>query len=166
MFSKIHKAVMEKIQKQSLVVRLVFKTAFNLKRLYFRINKKALRTGKMPVIDKVFKQIQNNLGGHLELIFNGSSALPEETLTFLRVCTGSAVTNAYGTTETCVSGFYNYFDQKLNSPTQLGWGGKGLEAKLVDRADQCEFTLERDKIGELLIKGPGIAKGYVDGQWG
>ena len=134
--------------------------------MYFKVNKKALRVGKMPVVDKVFKQIQANLGGKLELIFNGSSALPEDTFDFLRVCTGSAVTNAYGCTETCVSGFYTYFDQKINSPTQLGWGGRGLEAKVGDRSDQCEFALDRDQIGELLIKGPGIAKGYVDEEWG
>ena len=37
---------------------------------------------------------------------------------------------------------------------------------VVDRSDKCEFTLQNDKIGELYIKGPCIASGYIDETWG
>jgi len=36
----------------------------------------------------------------------------------------------------------------------------------ADRSSECEFTLKDDRVGELLMRGPHIVRGYVDGKWG
>ena len=80
-----------------------------IKKLYFKLNKKAYSSGKMPVIDIIFKKIHETLGGNMEFMFNGSSALPKEVIDFLQLCTGCRVTGGFGMSETCVSGLFNHF---------------------------------------------------------
>lgn len=41
-----------------------------------------------------------------------------------------------------------------------------MEARVVDRSDACEFSFERDQIGELELKSDALSQGYVDGEWG
>lgn len=45
--------------------------------------------------------------------------------------------------------------------SQLGLMSYLCEGRVIDRSDASEFSLENDGIGELLIKGPNIALGYV-----
>ena len=46
----------------------------------------------------------------------------------------------------------------------MGWACYETEAIVIDRSDVCEFSLKNDKVGELLIKGAGLGKGYLE-EW-
>jgi len=48
---------MKKVANSSLPTRIIFRLAFNIKKSYLKYIPKAHKTGKMPVIDKVFSQI-------------------------------------------------------------------------------------------------------------
>ncbi|CAL6008804.1 Long_chain fatty acid CoA ligase [Hexamita inflata] len=165
-YSKIYQVFTDKLNKQPLILRGVFNSAFKLKQIYFKLNPKAFRTGKMPVVDKVFKQVAQAFGGNLEMIISGSSALPQKVKDFLEITSCARLSVGYGITETCVTGLHNTCGQKFNTPNQLGYMSAYTEGKLIDRSDKCEFTLEKDQIGELTIKGPGVALGYLDSKWG
>lgn len=41
-----------------------------------------------------------------------------------------------------------------------------MEARVVDRSDACEFSFERDQIGELELKSEAVSSGYIDREWG
>ncbi|CAL6036356.1 Long_chain fatty acid CoA ligase [Hexamita inflata] len=164
-YCKIYQSVMAKIEKSSIITKTVFKTAYNLKRIYLK-NPKHHRTGRCAPLEPIFKSIHEALGGNMEYMVSGSSALPKEVKDFLEICSGARITTGYGLTEANCSGAYNYCGQHYNSPTQLGFASYGVDAKVIDRSDLCEYKLEQDKIGELTIKSSGVAIGYVDGQWG
>jgi len=40
------------------------------------------------------------------------------------------------------------------------------DAKIVDRSDKCEFSIDKDQTGEICLKNKAVAIGYVDGVWG
>ncbi|KAH0577010.1 Long chain fatty acid CoA ligase [Spironucleus salmonicida] len=165
-YQKIYDNVMKQLSEQNILIRTVFNSCYNIKKLYLNSNPAHYRTGKLSVIDNIaFKKIQKSLGGKVEYVISGSSALPPEVEEFLRICTGARLTLGYGLTELSTTGLYNYCGMKMNTPYQLGFSSAFTEAKIV-QCDQCEFTLERDQTGELCIKGPGVCMGYIDGQWG
>ncbi|CAL6074292.1 Long_chain fatty acid CoA ligase [Hexamita inflata] len=164
-YCKIYQSVMGKIAKSSLPVKIIFKTAYKLKKQYLK-NPKHHKTGKMKLVEPIFKAIHEQMGGNLEFIVSGSSALPQEVREFLEICTGARVSSGYGLTEASSAGTYNYCGQHYNSPNQLGYACHLADCKIIDRSDKCEFTLENHQTGELLIKGPMVTQGYIDGQWG
>ena len=83
----------------------------------------------------------------------------------MRVCSGARLILAYAMTESSLAGLINTIGFKMNGPNDLGFVCSLAEAKVVDVSNKCEFSLEQG-YGELHIKSPGIALGYVDGEWG
>ncbi|ESU35679.1 Long-chain-fatty-acid--CoA ligase [Giardia duodenalis] len=153
---KIYNAVMVKVE-ASLVKKAVFCLACKVKEY---TEGSWIKTGTLPWLDNVvFKDIKAALGGHLELIVSGSSALPQEVWRFMRLCTGARITCGYGLTETCASGLCQLpHVPYVGSPT--GSLVPFMQAKLIDKSDTCELSLKTHRVGELLLKGPGIAKEY------
>ncbi|ESU41837.1 Long-chain-fatty-acid--CoA ligase [Giardia duodenalis] len=153
---KIYNAVMTKVE-ASLVKKVVFRLACKVKEY---TEDSWIKTGTLPWLDNiVFKDIKAALGGHLELIVSGSSALPQEVWRFMRLCTGARITCGYGLTETCASGLCRLPHMSyMGSPT--GSLVPFMQAKLIDKSDSCELSLKTHRVGELLLKGPGVAKEY------
>lgn len=102
----------------------------------------------------------------MEFIVSGSSALPAEVREFLEVASCARLSVGYGLTEASATGLYNYCGQHFNTANQLGYTCWQTEGRLLDREDVCGLSAERNGVGELLLRGPGIAAGYVDGEWG
>ena len=153
---KIYNAVMTKVE-ASLVKKAVFRLACKVKEY---TEDSWIKTGTLPWLDNiVFKDIKAALGGHLELIVSGSSALPQEVWRFMRLCTGARITCGYGLTETCLVGLRVL----PHDPIKYSPAGKlvsFMQAKLIDKSDSCELSLKTHRVGELLLKGPGVAKEY------
>ncbi|EET00626.1 Long chain fatty acid CoA ligase 5 [Giardia duodenalis ATCC 50581] len=153
---KIYNAVMTKVE-ASLVKKVVFRLACKVKEY---TEDSWIKTGTLPWLDNiVFKDIKAALGGHLELIVSGSSALPQEVWRFMRLCTGARITCGYGLTETCLVGLRVL----PHDPIKYSPAGKlvsFMQAKLIDKSDSCELSLKTHRVGELLLKGPGVAKEY------
>lgn len=88
-YAKIYQAVMQKLAKQPLIIRMIFKAAYMTKKLYLRVHPAAYATGRMPVVDRVFKQIIAGFGGRMEFVVSGSSTMPSDVREFLQVCSGA-----------------------------------------------------------------------------
>lgn len=94
--------------------------------------KNGVRNPSMPVVDLVFKQIRDALGGNMEFMVSGSSALTKDTRQFLEVCSGARITVGYGLTECSSTGAYNYCGQKMNDANQLGFMPYLTEGRVIE----------------------------------
>ncbi|TNJ28855.1 putative Long chain fatty acid CoA ligase [Giardia muris] len=153
---KIYNAVMAKLD-ASVVKRLLFSLACKVKEAF---ETTWIKTGYFALTDAfIFKDIRKSLGGRVELILCGSSALPLEVWRFMRLCTGARVACGYGSTETCIAGLRVLPHEPINLiPT--GRLVSDMDGRLIDRSDACEYTLSEHKVGELLLRGPGVALEY------
>ena len=107
-YNKIYQSVMGKMAKASVIKKAIFNAAFWCKKTYLKTMKGGIRNPHMPLIDLIFKPISQAMGGNVEFIVSGSSALTAETRQFLEVCSGARVTTGYGLSECSSAGAYNY----------------------------------------------------------
>lgn len=94
----------------------------------------------------VFRKIKQQVGPSLEFLICGSAALAEETQWWFELL-GVRVYQVYGLTETTAIVTMDRPDD-----TRPGYVGHAI--------DGCEMKLSEE--GELLVRGPGIFRGY----WG
>jgi long-chain acyl-CoA synthetase len=90
---------------------------------------------------------------------SGAAPLPREIQVKFQDLTGSTLVEAYGLTETSPATHINPLDRN-----RIGFIGVPLpdtDARIVD-ADTGEQELPTGEIGELIIQGPQVMKGY----WG
>ena len=100
---------------------------------------------------KVFKQILDNLGGHIRLVINGAAAIDKNTVTGFRNF-GVVSAQGYGLTETSpVVTLENIKSMRYGS---CGPALPDVEIK-VDNPNQ-------EGIGEILVKGPNVMLGYYE----
>ncbi|MDL2330030.1 long-chain fatty acid--CoA ligase [Desulfosarcina sp. OttesenSCG-928-A07] len=90
--------------------------------------------------------------------FSGSAPLPVEVLNAFEKKTGSIIVEGYGLTETCPVTHVNPYkgQRKIGS---IGLALPDTECRIVD-LDDGQTDVPVGDIGELLIKGPQIMKGY------
>lgn len=84
-------------------------------------------------------------GDHLEYIVSGGAKLNVEVADFFEAL-GILVLEGYGLTETCVA-------TNINRPSRRRRGSVGPVL-----ADDIELTIAKD--GEILFRGPNVARGY------
>ena len=105
----------------------------------------------MQVKKEAFKDIHNMLGGKVKLFISGAAALDAKIEERYRLL-GINLVQGYGLTETSP-----VVAVGTDSAYKTGSIGKTLpsvEAKLVD--------VNKDGIGELVVKGPNVALGYYN----
>lgn len=90
-------------------------------------------------------------------IVSGGAALDPEIARLCRERLGCRIGQGYGLTEALVS-----FMQLDNAqvPGSVGRNSPNIECKIVDITTGEE--LERDRTGEILIRGPHVMKGYLN----
>lgn len=100
----------------------------------------------------VFNKWQAALGGNVKAIVSGGSAL-QPRLSRVFWAAGIKAVEGYGLTETSPVVAVNYFSKET---CQFGTVGKVIQG--------CQVRLhkenEADQSGEILVKGPGVMKGY------
>jgi long-chain acyl-CoA synthetase len=100
---------------------------------------------KLAVADRlVFAKVRAKLGGALETIVVGGARLDPEVGRFFHGM-GIAVCEGWGLTETCAPA-------TLNRPDDLRFGTVGRALPGVE--------LRLDDDGEVLVRGPGLFRGY------
>jgi long-chain acyl-CoA synthetase len=100
----------------------------------------------------VFKKWQAALGGNVKAIVSGGSAL-QPRLSRVFWAAGIKAVEGYGLTETSPVVAVNYFDKES---CQFGTVGKVIQGCKV----HIHKESESDVAGEILVKGPGVMKGY------
>lgn len=102
---------------------------------------------------KVFKQILNQFGGKLHTLIAGGAPMNKETVQGF-VDLGINLLQGYGLTETSpvVAGE----NDKFKRAGSVGFPLPGITVQ-IDNPDQ-------DGIGEIMVKGPTVMKGYIDNE--
>jgi long-chain acyl-CoA synthetase len=88
---------------------------------------------------------------------SGAAPLPKEVQVKFQELTGSKLVEAYGLTETSPATHVNPLDRNRIGFIGLPW--PDTDARIVD-ADTGEQELPVGEIGELVIQGPQVMKGY------
>jgi len=148
-FERFYDKIQQKLIKQSIVARALFRLAVHVGWKNFQFKQK---TGWLspvillnPLLHKMIAvKVQQLLGGNLRLAASGGAALPESVAkTFIGL--GINIVQGYGMTESSPVVTMNNFS--LNIPSSVGEIMPGLELR----------TGEND---ELQIKGPVVMLGY------
>ncbi|KAH0576817.1 Long chain fatty acid CoA ligase [Spironucleus salmonicida] len=162
-FTKIYGSVFSQLQKAGVIPRAIFNTTYLAKKIFMSMFPSSFRTGKVMPFDIIFKKISQNLGGNVEVMITASSALPIDVGNFLRTCTNARLVHGYGSTETSATGLIICSGDRIIDQNSLGKAAYQTSVIIIDRSDVSEFSLNEDKIGEILIKGPGVCLGYFNG---
>jgi long-chain acyl-CoA synthetase len=92
----------------------------------------------------------------LRLCMAGGSAMPEELMRNFEEAFGCIILEGYGLSETSPVASFNHPDRE-RKPGSIGTPIEGVEMKLVDDDGN---DVPQGEIGEIVIKGHNIMKGY------
>lgn len=102
---------------------------------------------------KVYKEILDQLGGHLDLIIYGAAPMSKEIINGLTAF-GLRLDQGYGLTET--SPVLCGETDKLKKAGSCGVPLKGVDLKIIEP--------DENGIGEIIASGPNIMLGYYDNE--
>ena len=139
MYKKIQKAIKEK-GKTELVNKMI-KISNGLLKCHIDIRK------------IVFKEILDNFGGHLRVVFYGAAPMNKDTIIGYNNL-GIEQVQGYGLTET--SPVVSAETDKKKRPGSIGLVLDNLECR-IDNPD-------KDGVGEITVKGPSVMLGYYNNE--
>ena len=139
MYKKIQKAIKDKgktelINKMSKISNALLKCHIDLRKV-------------------LFKQILDNFGGHLRVVFYGAAPMSKDTIIGYNNL-GIEQVQGYGLTET--SPVISAETDHKKRPGSIGLVLENLECK-IDNPD-------KDGIGEITVKGPSVMLGYYNNE--
>ena len=102
-------------------------------------------------------QVQEFDLSSIRVCLSGAAPLPSEVQESFQALTGSKLVEAYGLTESSPATHVNPLDRNKLGFIGLPW--PDTDARIVD-AELGEEEMPQGEIGELIIKGPQVMKGY------
>ena len=93
----------------------------------------------------------------LRFCVSGGASLPVEVLRRFELLFRTTIYEGYGLTECSPVCVENPFGRPTR-PGSIGVPIPGFEARVVDELDR---DVERGEVGELIVRGPGVMKGYL-----
>jgi len=150
LFEKMFARVMERVTSGPWIRRKIFFTALGIGRrhadnLVAKAPDGPLLSSLMSVADHlVFSKLRERLGGRVRFFVSGGAPLPRNVNDFF-LAAGLPIYEGYGLTETAAGIAAN--NEEALRPGSVG---RPIEGTLLRIADD----------GEILIRGPGVFKGY------
>jgi long-chain acyl-CoA synthetase len=92
----------------------------------------------------------------LRMCISGGAALPVEVLRGFEEAFGVPVLEGYGLSETSPVASFNHPDREQR-PGSIGTPIRDVQMRVVDQADQ---EVRQGEVGEIVIRGPNVMKGY------
>jgi long-chain acyl-CoA synthetase len=92
----------------------------------------------------------------LRMCIFGGAALPVEVLRGFEEAFGCQVLEGYGLSETSPVASFNFADRE-RKPGSIGTPIRGVQMRVVDKDDH---EVPQGEVGEILIRGPNVMKGY------
>jgi long-chain acyl-CoA synthetase len=92
----------------------------------------------------------------LEVCASGGAAMPVELLRGFEEAFGCKILEGYGLSETSPVASFNHPDRERKAGS-IGTPIRGVEMKVVDEDDN---ELPAGEVGEIVIRGPNVMKGY------
>lgn len=104
-----------------------------------------------------YENIQDHDLSSVKYAFSSAGPLPDEIRKKFEGLTGCKLREAYGLTEMSPAAIANPFDEDKFRTGTIGMPFPNTEAKICDAEGN---TLNINEVGELVIKGPQMMKGY------
>lgn len=155
---KAHEKIVNKVQKKSLLSRMIFNWADRLSHKFeygktfgpwYNIQKK--------IADRlVYSEIRNSFGGRLKALAVGASACPEKILKFF-CAAGIPVIEGYGLTETSAVLSFNRMNESGSMLGTVGMLLPGFELRISGGGE-----VYREGEGEILVRGDSVTSGYYN----
>jgi len=149
-FEKVHARVTTGVQSEGGLKAKIFEWAFGVGRKVSALQQQGKEPSGLLAIqhklaDKlVFSKIRERFGGRIRFFVSGAAALSKEIAEWFHAA-GVIVAEGYGLTESSAASFVNRpYDVRFGT---VGPPMPGTEVKIADD-------------GEVLIKGPGVMRGY------
>ena len=92
----------------------------------------------------------------LRLCVSGGAAMPEQVMRSFEAAFGCKILEGYGLSETSPVASFNHPDRE-RKPGSIGTPIEGVEMKVVDQDDR---ELPQGEVGEIVIRGHNVMKGY------
>lgn len=153
---RIYERVMDGINKgiaqKPFLTRCIFNTAFSIKSFLssnFHIQ-------HVPLLDNVFKSLNQVLGGNMKLVISGGAPLSNQIQNFIRIGCNVKFVQGYGLTETTSGTLVQCATDTLNG--NVGVPLYCVECKFRDIPDMGYYS--KDYQGELLTRGASVFQGY------
>ena len=137
--------VINSIVKDRITVFIAVPTIYNI-----------LSRKKIPFIAKLLMKFLIKI----RVCISGAAALPEATIHAFESKFNIPLLEGYGLTETSPVVSVNPL-KGIRKPSSVGPPISGVEAKAVD---DDGITVGADEVGELIIRGPNVMKGYYNRQ--
>ncbi len=97
----------------------------------------------------------------IDICVSGSAPLPMDTYEKFQSVTGANIVEGYGLTEASPVTHFNPL-RGQQKPGSIGLPFPDTEAKIVDMVVGGQDGLPPGKVGELVVKGPQVMKGYYN----
>lgn len=102
-------------------------------------------------------------GGNTTHFLSIGGPLQHNINEFFRVGSGGVFSTIYGVSEFLGLGCYTYYHDLPSYEGLVGRSMPGISAVVMDCKERCEFSLEKDGVGELCLKGKMAVSGRYRG---
>ncbi|WVZ11357.1 hypothetical protein V8G54_015887 [Vigna mungo] len=113
-----------------------------------------------PLFDRlVFDKTKQALGGRVRILLSGAAPLPRHVEEFMRVTSGSTLSQGYGLTESC-AGCFTAIGDVYSMTGTVGVPMTTIEARLQSVPEMEYDALSNVARGEICLRGNTLFSGY------
>ncbi|XP_027361388.1 long chain acyl-CoA synthetase 2-like isoform X1 [Abrus precatorius] len=157
-FDRIYAGIKSKVSSGGALKNALFECAYNYK---LRNLEKGLPQHKAaPLFDRlVFDKTKQALGGRVRILLSGAAPLPRHVEEFMRVTSGSTLSQGYGLTESC-AGCFTAIGDVYSMTETVGVPMTTIEARLESVPEMEYDALSNVPRGEICLRGNTLFSGY------
>ncbi|KAF1870159.1 hypothetical protein Lal_00017740 [Lupinus albus] len=157
-FDRICSGINSKVSSGGALQSTLFHYAYNYKLRYLE---KGLPQHKAaPLFDRlVFDKTKQALGGRVRILLSGAAPLPRHVEEFLRITSGSTLSQGYGLTESC-AGCFTAIGDVFSMIGTVGIPMTTIEARLESVPEMGYDALSSEARGEICLRGITLFSGY------
>ncbi|KAJ7945994.1 Long chain acyl-CoA synthetase [Quillaja saponaria] len=157
-YDRIYSGITSKVSSGGALRNTLFQYAYNYKLGY--LEKGLPQEKAAPLLDRlVFDKIKQGLGGRVRIMLSGAAPLPRHVEEFLRVTSGSTLSQGYGLTESC-GGSFTCIGNVFSMMGTVGVPMTTIEARLESVPEMGYDALSLKPRGEICLRGKTLFSGY------
>ncbi|KAK4562885.1 hypothetical protein RGQ29_005391 [Quercus rubra] len=157
-YDRIYSGILNKISSGGALRKALFQYAYNYK--LGNLEKGLNQDKAAPLLDRlIFDKIKQGLGGRVRIMLSGAAPLTRHVEEFLRVTSGSTLSQGYGLTESC-GGCFTSIGDVFSMIGTVGVPITTIEARLESVPEMGYDALASMPRGEICLRGTTLFSGY------